>query len=415
MDRYKLGDVLWAKNRQGLYVPSQVVEAKYEDIPTCIKRSRRANTLFVSFLPSLTDYHYINLTKIEPFKEAFDEFYPTFVQVTENLTLLEDVVNKLNWEEGRLKLQAHAPSNIKQRRRIQVVKPCFYCSSTYGTLLACKVCGDQAAHRKCCNSPNDFWTCPNHPEVKRVDETEGGYFEIPQFTPEELIEHILEACRSDDYLEQVIKSRQADLQDNLAEIEESRRALSNESLNDAAVRLKNFELFESERQVREHLRGELIDLLQGAHIEGFESLKKLTNLYGAKGQQADPKQFELYKKAQREVVDLLLSGKIELPFSRGKAGKPVTLQERLRDPSNPDSFASRLKSTVDKLKKLNLHDHKETFTSEHLAGLVRVVQDATIANCSYISSKRVEHVGGATDPRLLEGLFVRIRQTYLGS
>jgi hypothetical protein len=50
-----VGDLVWAKNRQGTYVPSQVVQAKNKDIPTHVKRSRRTNTVLVSFLPSLTD------------------------------------------------------------------------------------------------------------------------------------------------------------------------------------------------------------------------------------------------------------------------------------------------------------------------------------------------------------------------
>jgi hypothetical protein len=226
---------------------------------------------------------------------------------------------------------------------------------------------------------------------------------------------VIEACRTDDLIEPIIKSRQTELKERLDEIEDARKLLVTESLSDSSVRLRNFELFESERQLREQMRGELLDLLQGAHIEGFESLKKLTNLYGTKHQQADPVQYDHYKKCQREVVDMLLTSQIEFPLPITKQAEPQTLQQVLRDPSNPESIVCRLKNVVDSLKRLNIQDHKETFASEHLAGLVRVVQDATLANCAYISSKRVEHVGGATDPRLLEGLFDRLRQTYLGS
>lgn len=226
---------------------------------------------------------------------------------------------------------------------------------------------------------------------------------------------MFEACASDNLLEQIIKSRQDELRDKLANIEESRKAIANGSLNDSSVRLKNFELFEAERRIRDHLRSELIDLLKGAHIEGFESLKKLMKLYGSKNEQVDQLQYEQYIKVQREAADLMLSGKVDFPSHLKQVNKPKTLLERLRDPENPESIAARLKTTIDTLKRMNLHDHKETFTLEHLTGLVRVVQDATFANCAYRSSGRVEHVGGGTDPRLLEGLFARIHQTYLGS
>ncbi|CAG9317003.1 unnamed protein product [Blepharisma stoltei] len=411
MESYRHGDLVWTKCRNSQGILARVCDPKFINLPIAIKRTKRANAIFLCFLHEPQDYHHVSITKTWRFKEKFFECAEQYYcKYDKGGNLLNDAVNELNWKEGiEFYNQIYTKYlTLPQKRKKPKCSKCQVCNKSTGRQVVCQDCGLNTVHKNCGGLKSEIWTCSlcdgmpsikrsisdpfseSLPTYERSLSTPVGTFSIPPLQIDNVIQNIIDECNCDEVLSSIITQRQIEYND-----------------------------IKSEKKEIDRIVSDLVDQLQCAHTPGFESMRKLQKMYGRGFLMAKPEDLEDYKKAQREVVIKLLETEIvKKKHKNSISGKKEEVKEvssinSFLDPNKENSVHNLMKKTIDKMINLKIEDEKPKLTYSKLADIVKVIIDGTLTNCEYGSGSHIDHIGGGTNPELLKSLLDKIKDKYI--
>lgn len=328
--------------------------------------------------------------------------------------------------------------NLPQKRIKPKSSKCQVCGKSKGRQMICQGCGMNTIHKNCGGIKIEFWLCnlcDCIPLIKRsisdpyselptsltrFNSTPVGSFPVPPLQVEEVLKSILKECKSDETLASIIAQRQCEYNDLLMEIKQRSHDISKANHLEHDFRIRSFQLKEHENKEIERIVSDLTDQLQCAHVQGFESIRKLQKIYGLGAMIPVPDHLENYKKAQKEVVMKLLIAHVERKStqrnsisSNNDQLKETPSINSFLDPNNQNSVHSLMKKTIDKLMDLKIDDRKPKLNCSKMADIVKVIIDGTLTNCEYGSGSHIDHIGGGTNPELLKSLLEKIKDKYI--
>lgn len=175
----------------------------------------------------------------------------------------------MNWREAILELEQSNVTDILRAKRKSKLSACVVCCKSIGGLLICKGCESKSVHRKCGKVESEDWYCSEEcrfslnmkkcrstasetnslslPSPHRSNSASVRFFNIPDISVNEVFERILEECKSDRVLLNLILSRQLEWERVNAEIEKQTANLKSSNLSSQEFRVKSFQLHDYEK------------------------------------------------------------------------------------------------------------------------------------------------------------------------
>lgn len=176
----------------------------------------------------------------------------------------------MNWKDAISEVEQYSisdsPLPIKRKPKSPA---CVVCFKSIGGLVTCKGCESKSVHKKCGKLDSDDWYCSNdcrfNPSIKRCRSTASEtnslslpspqrsfsapvrFFSIPDITTDEVFTRILEECKSDPVLLNLILCRQQEWNRVQLEIEKQTSNLNNSNLSSQEFRVKSFKLHDYEK------------------------------------------------------------------------------------------------------------------------------------------------------------------------
>jgi len=423
---FGIGELVWTKSRNSNAILAKVIDQNEVELTVSLKRSKRANTILLDFLHEEDGLHHISLNNVWKFNEKFEEFAEYyFKKYDKGGVRLYKELRKLKWYEEIKKLEVKL-SNLEKTTKTTDSSRCVECNRAIGNKIPCKECGNCYVHKKCGKVKGKDWTCANcslkkpklekslsvqkvseEPRFSRKTKSDSsGYFVIPQLDPESTFQNILKECLSDATLNQLIKARQNEFSDVINS--EQQETLGIKNIPEPEYGLRLFQLREKFKREKSRIVQDLIDQLHCAHLPGFETVRKLQSLYGAKSLDPEPESYENYRKSQTEVSQRLLA--TEIPKTEPSPGS-CDLVNGFFDPENENSGAARKQRILKQLEEMD--PPKPKLSPTHISGIARVIIDGTLANCEYTPGNKICHVGGGTNPLLLKVLLTRLKEKFI--